>query len=148
MTDWKIRAATPDDATGIQRCMHAAYSVYLPRMGDFNLPPLEADYAAEIEDFPVWVAEANGSIVGGLIMSFDENHATLVNVAVSPDFQGHGLGRGLLDFAEAEAKQRGFSRLQLATHTLLTENLAIYKHLGWELIDKNDFRVFFEKGLI
>ncbi|MCG8412654.1 MAG: GNAT family N-acetyltransferase [Pseudomonadales bacterium] len=147
MSNWTIRAANLEDAEGLRNCMLGAYSAYAERMANDSLPPLEADYAEEIENFPTWVAESDDSIVGGLIMCFDEDRATLSNIAVDPDFQGHGLGRGLLDFAESEAKRQGFNRLQLATHELLTENLAIYKHLGWNETARDGGKVFFEKNL-
>ena len=147
MSEWHIRVARSKDADGLQRCMRAAYSVYSERMGDTSLPPLETDYASEIENFPTWVAEAEKKIVGGLTMSFDNSRATLSNIAVSTDFQGFGLGRGLMAFAEAEAKRRGFTKLHLATHELLSENLAMYRHLGWTETKRKDSRVFFEKEL-
>ena len=147
MSEWHIRVASNKDADGLQRCMHAAYSVYSERMGDASLPPLETDYASEIENYPTWVAEADKKIVGGLTMSFNKSRATLSNIAVDTNFQGHGLGRGLMTFAEAEAKRRGYATLHLATHELLSENLAIYRHLGWTETKRENSRVFFEKEL-
>ena len=147
MNDVKIRNANLNDAEDLERCMHRAYSIYEERMGNQALPPLEIDYANEIENYPTWVAESNGKIVGGLTMFFNDGLATLSNIAVDSDFQGHGLGRSLMTFAENEARNRGFAKLNLATHTLLTENLAIYKHLGWKETNQEDMRIFFEKEL-
>ena len=55
----------------------------------------------------------------------------IANVAVCPDFQGNGLGRGLLEFAEAEARKQGITELRRSTHVDLTENISLYRHLGW-----------------
>lgn len=147
MISWTIRIADPDDAEGLERCMHKAYSIYKERMGNLSLPPLEIDYADEITKYPTWVAESGGEIVGGLTMLFKDSLATLSNIAVDSDFQGHGLGRGLMAFAENEAKNRGFSKLNLTTHILLTENLEIYEHLGWKEVNRQRMRIFFEKDL-
>ena len=87
------------------------------------------------------------NLVGGLIMLFEPDHAVLANVAVSPDFQGHGLGRGLIDFAQEQARARSYSSLRLATHSLLTENIAMYEHLGWKQIGEEGNKVYFEKPL-
>ena len=61
----------------------------------------------------------------------EDDCMTIANVAVHPEFQGQGLGRGLLELGEAEAKRLGYSELCLATHLLLAENLSLYTHLGW-----------------
>jgi predicted N-acetyltransferase YhbS len=50
-------------------------------------------------------------LVGGLILMPEEDHMTIANVAVHPRFQGNGLGRGLMEFGEAEAKKQGYSEL-------------------------------------
>lgn len=144
MNNWKIRKANIEDADGLRRCMHRAYSIYAERMAGESLPPLEIDYTAEIQNYPTWVAESEGQIIGGLIMCFDLEGATLSNIAVDTDFQGHGLGRGLLSFAENQAKHHGFAILHLATHVLLTENLAIYSRLGWKETTRENSKVLFE----
>ncbi len=116
-------------------------------MGTLTLPPLQADYRVEIAEFPAWVAEANDKIVGGLIMNYADDYATLVNVAVHPHYQGHGLGRGLMEFAETQAKKEGYSCIRLATHALLKENLSMYNHLGWTQSGSEGSRVYFRKAL-
>tara|TARA_R110001592_G_scaffold291221_1_gene560585 strand:- start:53 stop:499 length:447 start_codon:yes stop_codon:yes gene_type:complete len=147
MSNWTIRTANLDDAEGLENCMRAAYSFYDERMVDQILPPLVIDYAYEIRNYPTWVAESDGKIVGGLIMSFENSRATLSNIAVDPCFQGHGLGRGILEFAEKKATELGFNKIHLATHELLTENLAIYKHLGWKEAGREEPKIFFEKEI-
>ena len=78
-------------------------------------------------------------------MAFEQNYASLSNIAVHPEFQGQGLGGGLMEFAEARAKKRQYSELRLATHVLLTENFSLYTHLGWTEIDRDDVRVYMRK---
>lgn len=48
-----------------------------------------------------------------------------------PGAQGRGLGRDLMSFAEQEATRRGLTRMALYTHEVMTENQAIYTHLGY-----------------
>jgi ribosomal protein S18 acetylase RimI-like enzyme len=55
----------------------------------------------------------------------------LDNVAVRPECQGKGIGRCLLDLAEATAKGRGYVALDLYTHGRMTENMEMYKRLGY-----------------
>ena len=144
---WIIRKAVIEDATGLQRVMESAYSAYQERMGGERLPPMEVNYSSEIRDYPTWVAESNGSIVAGLIMVFEDDFASIANIAVHPDFQGQGVGGGLMKFAETVAKEKASPELRLATHILLTENVSLYEHLGWSEIERDDVRVYMKKNL-
>ena len=127
--------------------MQAAYSPYQVRLGGARLPPLDADYRDEIRDYPVWVVEQDGTIVAGLIMMFHGDCASIANVAVMPGFQGQGVGGYLMGFAERMAKDNGCSEMRLATHLLLTENVALYEHLGWIETDRDEVRVHMKKRL-
>ncbi len=55
----------------------------------------------------------------------------LDNIAVLPDWQGKGHGRALIEFAESEARRRGWQELRLYTHALMTENIALYRRIGF-----------------
>ena len=145
--NWNIRKATLDDSVNLQNCMESAYSSYQDRLSGIVLPPMVTDYSNEIAGYPTWVAEIKEDVVGGLIMTFGKDYAAISNVAVHPQSQGLGLGRGLLDFAQNEAKTRGYSQLRLATHVLLTENISLYEHLGWRVTGKDDVRVYMEKEI-
>jgi ribosomal protein S18 acetylase RimI-like enzyme len=43
-----------------------------------------------------------------------------------------GIGKRLLDFAEAEALRRGYSEIRLYTHETMIENQRLYSALGYE----------------
>jgi GNAT superfamily N-acetyltransferase len=145
---WNIRKAVIDDAKNLKICMEIAYSKHLNRLKGKRLPPMDIDYEDEIASFPVWVAESSIEIVGGLVLVFEDDYVTIANVAVHPNFQGNGLGRGLMDFAESEAKRRGYLEILLATHVLLAENVSFYLHLGWSEIIRADTRVYMKKILV
>lgn len=126
-----LRAATPDDLPAIQEIVERAYSPYIERMGKPPGPMLD-DYAKRIEANQVRVADIGGRI-GGLLVLIDQgDHLLLDNIAVHPEAQGQGLGRQIMDFAEAEATRRGFGELRLYTHESMTENIMLYGKLGWE----------------
>ena len=144
---WNIRKAVINDATNLKICMDIAYTKYLNRLKGKRLPPMDIDYEDEIASFPVWVAESNIEIVGGLVLVFENDYVTIANVAVHPDFQRNGLGRRLMDFAEWEAKRRGYLEILLATHILLAENVSFYLHLGWSEIVRDDTRVYMKKNI-
>ena len=144
---WHIREATPEDSTGLKTCMESAYATYQERMDGVRLPPMDVDYLSEIKNYPTWVVESERSILGGLIMVFENNHASIANIAVDPKFQGQGIGGGLMKFAESKARENNFSELHLATHILLDENISLYRHLGWEETGRDESRVFMKKKI-
>ena len=80
-------------------------------------------------------------------MVFENDQASIANIAVAPNFQGQGVGGGLMKFAESKARENGFSELRLATHLLLNENISLYRHLGWEVTDRDETRVFMKKKI-
>lgn len=145
--EWSIREAKVSDSEQLHHCMDKAYTKYLARLNGGTLPPLEIDYADEIANYPAWVIESQSKIIGGLFMAFEKEFASIANIAVHPDYQGYGLGKELMLFAHTKAKEKGYSELRLATHVLLTENISLYKHLGWVEYDRDDLRVYFKKSI-
>lgn len=145
MANWTIRKAEDRDAIGLSNCIEAAYAPYSARIDD--LPPVSADCAAEIAKYQVWVAEFDGKIVGALVLSPEERAMRLANVAVHPDHQGTGLGGTLMALADSESQRQSFCELRLNTHAAMTDNIALYRHLGWEECGRSGNKVSMKKGL-
>lgn len=144
---WHIREAIPEDSNNLKLCMTSAYIGYQKRMAGIRLPPMDADYSSEIKNYPTWVVESDRKILAGLIMVFDNNEASIANIAVDPDFQGLGIGGELMRFAELKAKEKNISTLNLATHILLEENISLYRYLGWREAERDESRVFMKKNV-
>lgn len=144
---WHIREATIEDAYGLKTCMESAYTEYQGRMGGVRLPPMDVDYMSEINNYPTWVVEAQGNILGGVILSFDNDQASLANIAVDPKCQGQGIGGALMKLAESKARECNFSELHLTTHVLLHEIISLYRHLGWEETGRVETKVFMKKEI-
>jgi GNAT superfamily N-acetyltransferase len=143
-----IRRATAADLPRVREIISAAYAMYLGRM-DKPPAPMLRDYAPAVEDGTLWVA---GTPVMGLIcLAVCDDSLLIENVAVHPGAQGAGLGRGLMEFAESQAERLGLSRLTLYTNEVMTENQAIYAHLGYRETRRHAEagyqRVFMEKPL-
>ncbi len=102
-TQWNIREAVIEDSDSLRECMDSAYASYQDRMSGKRLPPMDLDYSNEIKNHPTWVAVFEGKVVGGITMMFENDYTSIANVAVHPEFQGQGLGSGLLNFAEKKA---------------------------------------------
>jgi GNAT superfamily N-acetyltransferase len=55
----------------------------------------------------------------------------LGKLAVEPELQGQGLGRQMVGFAEARARELGLPQVELETRVELTENHRFYLALGY-----------------
>ena len=90
-----------------------------------------ADFDCHVAHGEAHVLETDGT-VAGYIVTFAKQGAQFVeNVALAPSFQGRGLGRQLLAFADDEARRQGFKRVFLYTNAKMTENLEFYPRLGY-----------------
>jgi GNAT superfamily N-acetyltransferase len=127
---YSARAAIPDDEAGAAACVDDAYRHYIDRNG--LVPgPMRDDYAELIRAHDVTVVERNGQIVGVLVLKVAAEGFLLDNIAVAPAHQGTGVGRYLLAHAEREALRRGYDSIYLYTQEIMTENRALYEHLGY-----------------
>jgi len=125
-----IRAAAVDEAEAVRVIVDAAYRPYIPRIGKPPGPMLD-DYAARIANDQVWVILADAGIVGVIVLEETGDAFLLDNIAIAPDQQGKGYGRLLLEFAEAQAVDRGWGEVKLYTNALMTENISLYRRIGY-----------------
>ena len=134
----QLRPATLDDAPRLREIARAAYAKYIERMGR-EPRPMTADYSAQVRDLDVTVAERDGEIVGYVALMLDpELGLTVENLGVDPAHQGAGIGRVLLEHAEDEARRRGHDAIALYTHETMTENQAIYVHVGYVEFERRE----------
>ena len=125
-----LRKAGADDAPAITACVLRAYAKYAVGYRTRRSPswPTTPRWSARS---PTWLLEHEGQCVGVLVLVPRADHLLLENVAVDPAHQGRGLGRLLLDFAEAEARRLGLPAVRLYTNALMTENMGIYSARGY-----------------
>jgi N-acetylglutamate synthase-like GNAT family acetyltransferase len=146
-----IRQAQTADKIAVVACVRAAYAKYLVRMSR-KPAPMNADYEALITQGVVYVL-ADGDVIQGVLVMMPEKRCMFVeNVAVDPRFQGQGLGRVLMAFAEQQARKEQLHEICLYTNEVMTENLYFYRKLGFEeesrQVHKGYHRVFLRKELI
>jgi ribosomal protein S18 acetylase RimI-like enzyme len=142
------RRAVAADVDDIAALAKRAYAVYEPRIGVMPWPAL-ADYGAHVRDDEVWVVEDGGAVVGFVVLVVESDALLLDIVAVEPASQGRGLGRRLVDIAEDRCRAVGLPAVRLYTNELMTENIAMYAHLGYvetRRAEEHGYRrVFFTK---
>ena len=126
-----IRRAGPQDRATVEAIVAAAYAKYVERIGKPPGPMLD-DYAALIAAGAVslWTGP-DGTIAALIVLLPQPDHLLLDNIAVRPDRQGTGIGRDLIAFAESETRRLGLTELRLYTHATMTENVALYRRLGF-----------------
>ncbi|HEX6956885.1 MAG TPA: GNAT family N-acetyltransferase [Ferrovibrio sp.] len=126
-----IRRASQKDEAHLAALQKRAYVKYVPLLGTAPQPMAE-DARRLLEEYEVWVVDgAEDVLAGALVLRTAADHLLIWSVAVDPTQQGVGLGRRLLDFAEAEARKRGLTEIRLYTNALFTDNRQLYAHLGY-----------------
>lgn len=145
MAGWTIRRAAEHDAVPLKKCIEAAYAPYRKLIRD--LPPVSEGVADDIKSNLVWVAELDHTVVGGLILVLNNEHAILANIAVGPGCKGMGIGRGLIDQAEAHCRRLKKAEVRLSTHIDMPKNVRLYEHLGWKQIEISGNKVHMTKWL-
>ena len=133
----ELRRATQADVDVIRDLTRAAYAKWVPVIGR-EPKPMGADYESAIQKHRfdlLYIA----NVLVGLIETVDEKDQLLIeNVAVSPDFQRHGLGSKLMAHAEEVAASLGYQRVWLYTNQRFTENIAFYRGLGYHVECEED----------
>jgi len=150
MTTFKLRPAALPDAPAVQACVIKAFGHYVERMGR-KPAPMEMDYEHEIREHQVFVVEQAGELIGSLVLGITAEGFLLDVLAVDPACWKRGVGRLMLEFAEAEAKRQGFDSIYLFTHETMTENQLLYKKIGYVEYDRRlemgRMRVYLRKPL-
>lgn len=115
----EIRKARSDDLQALHNLIRNASSSEAVR--ERSLESIERD----IGEF--YLYEIDGSLVAcaSLVPYPDESAAELASVFVQPFYQGRGVGRKMVGYAEREARHLGFTRL----FALSTQSFAFFREV-------------------
>lgn len=116
--------------------------------------PSEEFILSYIQQSHTFVAEKAGAIVGVLVLQPQGQMAEIRNVAVDAPHQGQGIGRKLVEFAVAWAREQSIKQLIVCTGNSSLPALSLYQRCGFWVasIDKGYFlrtypEPIFENGL-
>lgn len=124
-----IRKAKTDDVVGIQKML-----VDYAQEGKLLARSLSELYS-NLRDMSVAVEEATGQVIGSCSLHIIwEDLGEIRSLAVQKECQGKGLGRRLVQACMDEARDLGIKRL-----FTLTYETDFFRHLGFEVVDKNQF---------
>jgi GNAT superfamily N-acetyltransferase len=128
----RLRRAGLGDVAALTELKRRAYAGYLARIGA-EPQPMVADYDAMLADHDLWVLDRpeGAGLLAALVLRRKPGCLLVWSVAVAPEVRRRGLGRAPLGFAETEARRLGCRSVRLFTNQHFTENLALYRRLGY-----------------
>lgn len=145
-----LRKATLDDVAFATACAEEAYAIYIERIGK-RPAPMDQDFTAAVRNGELDIIEQDGVPLGYAVSRQSGSTLFIENIALSPATQGKGLARWLFSTLEQRALAKGCVSMELYTNAKMTENLALYPHLGFEetgrRVENGFHRVYFRKVL-
>lgn len=129
----ELRLATPSDAGELLTLQRACWVTEQQANPDVSIPPLHEDLEdvrAWLGEWTVFVLRRAGRLVGAVRARLDGEAWEIGRLMVAPDLQGQGLGRRLLEYAEAAAPGEATS-YRLVTGAGSTDNLRRYRRAGY-----------------
>lgn len=141
----KIREIEPGDDRIIAEIIRTnlkAYKLDIPGTAyyDKNLDNLSEYYLAKPGKRTYLIAtDDDGNVIGGVGLAeadLFENCAELQKLYLTDGAKGSGLGYCLIEAIEEKAREFGYERIYLETHTILAPAVHIYEKTGYGQIEK------------
>ena len=87
-------------------------------------------------NYPMWVQERAGCMVGYGVLSIAADEAHVLNLCTSPDHEGEGLGRRMLQALLRIARGHGAQRVFLEVRPSNPRAIALYERNGFNEIGR------------
>ena len=136
---WELRQAMASDAADIRKLTREAYAKWVPLIGR-EPKPMTADYVEAVRNHRIDLLYLEGKLAALIETIAEADHLLIENVAVSPAFQGRGLGRKLMAHAEQLAASSGYGEVRLYTNKLFAANVDLYRKLGYRIDREEDLK--------
>ena len=79
------------------------------------------------------VCEIDGKIIGAVMVGYEGHRGWINYLGVLPEYQGQGLGRELMDRAEAMLVERGCAKINLQIRATNTRVIQFYEGIGFKV---------------
>lgn len=110
---------------------------------DTNLDHLSEYYNDSCKNRAYYVIlDDDNNLLGGVGMEKFENIADCVEMQklyLSDEAKGKGFGIELVSYLEEKAKEQGYSKVYLETHSNLKSAIHLYEKMGYNQIERPDF---------
>ena len=141
-TNWSLRLARPADAEFMPEIERAAGSLFeavdgLAGLFGNRTIPLER-LVRYIRKGHCLTAHSGERMIGFLVCEPFRRELHIWEIDVHPDFQGQGVGAGLLRACMIDARNSGFAAITLTTFRDIPWNSPFYKSRGFEEVTALD----------
>lgn len=82
-----------------------------------------------------WMVKQNDRVVGFCILLFVLDEVTLMEIAVSPDAQGQGIGKSMLEALLSHCKQKDMHSCWLEVRASNQRAIHLYTQCGFETVE-------------
>ena len=101
----------------------------------WNVPESDIERKLAFQPELFFVSESEGEITGSVMAGYEGHRGWINYLAVSPELQRTGLGRELMEFAEAKLRELGCPKINLQVRGTNEQALAFYERLGFKRDD-------------
>ncbi|AKH43077.1 ribosomal protein S18 acetylase RimI-like enzyme [Altererythrobacter atlanticus] len=98
----------------------------------WNDPVADYDRALETPASAILLAKDDGAVFGSVMTGYDGHRGWVYYLAVDPAHRGQGIGRLLMDAAEAWLREQGCPKIQLMVRAGNDAAKDFYAALGYE----------------
>ena len=133
---WQIEPVETAEAIAAVRTLLEEY------WNSFGFTPCFQNFGDELARLPgayappggrLALATSGGQLAGCIALRrADALHAEAKRLYVRPAFRGLGLGRALMEWAMAEAREAGYAEIVGDTMPVMRDALALYERMGFE----------------
>jgi RimJ/RimL family protein N-acetyltransferase len=137
---WTLRPARPTDGRGLARLFAAVRSEgrWLITAPGAVSEPSESFWISEMiraAEHLVLVAEADGEVVGNILVSVDRGVATehigVLSITIADGWRDVGIGSVLVETAQRWSRERGLRKLSLGVFPENERAIAVYAKRGF-----------------
>ena len=140
--DWSLRLARPDDAESMPAIERAAAEMFRsdPDLADIDFDDVwePSELRPLIRKGHCLVAHLGDTMAGFLVNQPFSRELHVWELDVHPDYQGRGIGAGLIRACQIDARNSGFKAVTLTTFRDVPWNGPFYTRLGFEEVTALD----------
>jgi ribosomal protein S18 acetylase RimI-like enzyme len=129
----KIRQATASDADEIARIINAAFEIEREFRTGERTSPSKILTSISVKHEIFLVAEDGGRLIGAVEVRVEADAGYFGMLAVEASVRRGGIGRALVEAAEAHCRRAGCSVMTLSTGENRTELIPYYEKMGYRV---------------
>lgn len=125
-TEFRIRSYQASDRPAVIDLWHRC-NLVVPQ----NDPRKDIEMKCRVQADLFLVGTIGSRIVATVMAGYDGHRGWIYYLAVEPDDQRQGIGRRMMEWAEAALKRRGCPKINLQVRTSNPAVISFYEHLGY-----------------